>query len=183
MNLHLSGHHLEVTDSMRNYITGKLDRVKRHFDHVIDVNMILSVDKLVQKVEANVHLSGKNIFVESQDDDMYAAIDSLIDKLDRQIIKHKEKHGNRRGNAARQAESEQPKIHDEHGPADHRQRHEMDRLDEGEEPDGIADDLPDPHVLERLEIRKQHWPPYCGRQPASQRAAAPSCGESQSYQL
>jgi len=106
MNLHLSGHHLEVTDSMRNYITGKLDRVKRHFDHVIDVNMILSVDKLVQKVEANVHLSGKNIFVESQDADMYAAIDSLIDKLDRQIIKHKEKHGNRRGNAARQTESE-----------------------------------------------------------------------------
>ena len=74
MNLHLSGHHLEVTDSMRDYITGKLDRVKRHFDHVIDVNMILSVDKLVQKVEANVHLSGKNIFVESQDGDMYAAI-------------------------------------------------------------------------------------------------------------
>ena len=106
MNLHLSGHHLEVTDSMRDYITGKLDRVKRHFDHVIDVNMILSVDKLVQKVEANVHLSGKNIFVESQDDDMYAAIDSLIDKLDRQIIKHKEKHGNRRGNGARQVESE-----------------------------------------------------------------------------
>ena len=106
MNLHLSGHHLEVTDSMRNYITGKLDRVKRHFDHVIDVNMILSVDKLVQKVEANVHLSGKNIFVESQDADMYAAIDNLIDKLDRQIIKHKEKHGNRRGNAARQTESE-----------------------------------------------------------------------------
>ena len=106
MNLHLSGHHLEVTDSMRDYITSKLDRVKRHFDHVIDVNMILSVDKLVQKVEANVHLSGKNIFVESQDADMYAAIDNLIDKLDRQIIKHKEKHGNRRGNAVRQTESE-----------------------------------------------------------------------------
>ena len=97
MNLHLSGHHLEVTDSMRNYITGKLDRVKRHFDHVIDVNMILSVEKLKQKVEANVHLSGKDIFVESHDSDMYAAIDSLIDKLDRQIIKHKEKNGDRRG--------------------------------------------------------------------------------------
>ena len=106
MNLHLSGHHLEITESMRNYITGKLDRVTRHFDHVIDVNMILSVEKLKQKVEANVHLSGKNIFVESHDADMYAAIDSLIDKLDRQIIKHKEKHGNRRGNAVRQAESE-----------------------------------------------------------------------------
>jgi putative sigma-54 modulation protein len=106
MNLHLSGHHLEVTDSMRDYITGKLDRVKRHFDHVIDVHMILSVDKLVQKVEAKVHLSGKDIFVESHDGDMYAAIDSLIDKLDRQIIKHKEKHANRRGGAVPQPEIE-----------------------------------------------------------------------------
>ena len=97
MNLHLSGHHLEVTEAMRGYITGKLDRVTRHFDHVIDVNMILSVEKLVQKVEANVHLSGKDIFVESHDADMYAAIDNLIDKLDRQIIKHKEKNGERRG--------------------------------------------------------------------------------------
>ena len=63
MNLHLSGHHLELTESMRDYITGKLERITRHFDHVIDVNMILSVEKLKQKVEATVHLSGKNIFV------------------------------------------------------------------------------------------------------------------------
>ncbi len=96
MNLHLSGHHLELTASLRDYITAKLDRVTRHFDHVIDVNMILSVEKLKQKVEANVHLSGKDIFVESHDTDMYAAIDNLIDKLDRQIIKHKEKHAERR---------------------------------------------------------------------------------------
>jgi len=106
MNLHLSGHHLEVTEAMRGYITGKLDRVTRHFDHVIDVNMILSVEKLVQKVEANVHLSGKDIFVESHDADMYAAIDNLIDKLDRQIIKHKEKHANRRGGVEPQPETE-----------------------------------------------------------------------------
>lgn len=106
MNLHLSGHHLEITESMRDYITGKLERVTRHFDHVIDVNMILSVEKLKQKVEANVHLSGKNIFVESHDSDMYAAIDSLIDKLDRQIIKHKEKHSNRRGGTVPEPQSE-----------------------------------------------------------------------------
>lgn len=97
MNLHLSGHHLEITEAMRGYITGKLDRITRHFDHVIDVNVILSVEKLVQKVEANVHLSGKNIFVESRDADMYAAIDNLIDKLDRQILKYKEKHQEHRG--------------------------------------------------------------------------------------
>ena len=91
MNLHLSGHHLEITPAMREYVTNKLGRVTRHFDHVIEVNLILSVDKLKQKIEAKVHMSGKDIFVESSDTDMYAAIDILVDKLDRQIIKHKEK--------------------------------------------------------------------------------------------
>ena len=91
MNLHLSGHHLEITPAMREYVTSKLSRITRHFDHVIDVNVILSVEKLRQKIEASVHLSGKDIHVESYDTDMYAAIDNLADKLDRQIIKHKEK--------------------------------------------------------------------------------------------
>ena len=91
MNLHMTGHHLEITPSMRDYVAAKMTRINRHFDHVIDVNMILTVEKLRQKIEANVHLSGKDIFVESADVDMYAAIDLLIDKLDRQIVKHKEK--------------------------------------------------------------------------------------------
>ena len=97
MNLQLSGHHLEITPAMRGYITTKLGRITRHFDHVIDVNVILSVEKLKQKIEANVHLSGKDIFVECHDADMYAAIDTLVDKLDRQILKHKEKHQEHRG--------------------------------------------------------------------------------------
>ena len=97
MNLHLSGHHVDVTPAMRDYVTTKLARITRHFDHVIDVNVILSVEKLKQKVEANVHLSGKNIFVECHDTDMYAAIDALVDKLDRQILKHKEKSFEHRG--------------------------------------------------------------------------------------
>ena len=97
MNLHLSGHHLEITEAMRNHITSKIDRINRHFDHVIDVNIILSIDKLEQKAEANVHLSGKDIFVESRHEDMYAAIDNLLEKLDRQILKHKEKHQEHRG--------------------------------------------------------------------------------------
>ena len=96
MNLHLSGHHLEITLAMRDYITSKLGRIARHFEHVIDVSVILSVEKLQQKIEANVHLSGKDIFVESRGSDMYAAIDTLVDKLDRQIIKHKEKNFERR---------------------------------------------------------------------------------------
>ena len=97
MNLHISGHHVDVTPAMREYVTSKFTRITRHFDHVIDVNVILSVEKLKHKVEANVHLSGKDIFVECDDANMYAAIDALVDKLDRQILKHKEKHAGHRG--------------------------------------------------------------------------------------
>jgi putative sigma-54 modulation protein len=90
MNLTISGHHLEVTPSIREYTMTKLTRVKRHFDHVIDVAVLLSVDKLQQKAEINLHLRGKDIHCESVQDDLYAAIDALVDKLDRQVIKHKE---------------------------------------------------------------------------------------------
>lgn len=91
MNLQISGHHVEVTPAMRDYVTNKLERVTRHFDNVIDVGVILSVEKLRQKAEITVHVRGKDIFVEAEDGDMYAAIDVLIDKLDRQIIRHKQK--------------------------------------------------------------------------------------------
>jgi putative sigma-54 modulation protein len=91
MNLSLSGHHLLITPAIRDYVTAKLDRVTRHFDHVIDVNVVLSVDKLRQQVTANLHIRGKDIHAECIDPDMYAAIDALADKLDRQIVKHKEK--------------------------------------------------------------------------------------------
>ena len=91
MNLNLTGHHLEITPAIRDYVVAKLDRVTRHFDHVIDVNVVLSVDKLRQKIEANLHIRGKDIHAESIEPDMYAAIDALADKLDRQVLKHKEK--------------------------------------------------------------------------------------------
>ncbi|CAH1904342.1 ribosome hibernation-promoting factor [Candidatus Nitrotoga sp. HW29] len=96
MNLNLSGHHLEITPAIREHVVSKLGKIERHFDNMIDVNVILSVEKLKQKAEANVHLSGKTIFVESEDTNLYAAIDNLIEKLDRQIIKHKEKYTARR---------------------------------------------------------------------------------------
>jgi len=96
MNLQITGRHLEVTPAIHNYVTGKLDRVMRRFDGVIDASVILSVDKLKQKAEITVHLSGKDIFVEASAEDMYAAIDALIDKLDRQFQKHKEKLTDRR---------------------------------------------------------------------------------------
>ena len=92
MNLHLTGHHLQITPAIRDYIAAKLARITHHFDHVIDVNVILSVEKLQQKIEANVRVRGRDIFCESIDTDMYAAIDNLVDKLDRTIIKHKEKN-------------------------------------------------------------------------------------------
>ena len=91
MHLNVSGHHLEITPAIRGYVSAKLERVKRHFDHVIDVQVLMSVDKLQHKAEATVHVSGNNIHAEAIDTDMYAAIDALVDKLDRSVLKHKEK--------------------------------------------------------------------------------------------
>jgi len=93
MNLTISGHHLDITPAIRAYIEEKLKRVNRHFDQVIDVNVTLSVVKLLKKAEVSVHVRGKDIHVEASDEDMYAAIDALFDKLDRQILKYKEKAG------------------------------------------------------------------------------------------
>ena len=94
MNLKITGHHVEVTPALHDYVTGKLDRVIRHFDHVTSVLVILSVEKLKQKAEVTLHVKGKDIFAECEDADLYAAIDAVADKLDRQVVKHKEKHSN-----------------------------------------------------------------------------------------
>lgn len=91
MNLNITGHHVEVTPAIRDYVTSKLDRVIRHFDNVTSVTVILSVEKLKQKAEVTLHVRGKDIFVESDDTDLYAAIDSMTDKLDRQVQKYKQK--------------------------------------------------------------------------------------------
>lgn len=91
MNLTITGHHVEVTPAIREYVTNKLDRVIRHFDNVTSVTVILSVEKLRQKAEVTLHVRGKDIYVESDNGDMYAAIDTMVDKLDRQVVKHKEK--------------------------------------------------------------------------------------------
>ena len=91
MNLHLTGHHVDITPPIREYVSSKLARITHHFDHLIEVNVILTVEKLRHRIEANVHLRGKDIFCENADADMYAAIDGLVDKLDRRVRKHKEK--------------------------------------------------------------------------------------------
>ena len=91
MNLNVSGHHLDITPAIRGYLSAKLERVRRHFDHVIDAHVILSVDKLVQKAEITLHVRGKDLHCESQEKDLYAAIDLLADKLDRQVLRYKDK--------------------------------------------------------------------------------------------
>jgi putative sigma-54 modulation protein len=102
MNLNITGHHIEVTPALREYVSGKLDRVIRHFDHVTSAHVVLTVEKLEQKAEVTLHVKGKDIFADSSDTDLYAAIDKLIDKLDRQVLKHKGKqndHGHVRPTA------------------------------------------------------------------------------------
>ncbi|MGB0955013.1 MAG: ribosome hibernation-promoting factor, HPF/YfiA family [Panacagrimonas sp.] len=92
MNLNISGHHLDLTPPLKDYVQAKIKRIERHFDHLINADVILSVEKLRHKAEATVHASGANMHAHAvTDDDMYAAIDALIDKLDQQTRKHKEK--------------------------------------------------------------------------------------------
>lgn len=91
MQLSVTGHHVAITRALKDYVHTKLDRIQRHFDHVNDVHCILTVEKLRHKAEATVHLSGGRLYADATEQDMYAAIDGLIDKLDRQVKKHKEK--------------------------------------------------------------------------------------------
>lgn len=91
MQIQVSGHQFEVTSALRQYVTGKFDRIARHFEHLIDVHVILSTEKLRHKAEATITASQKTIHAFADHDDMYAAIDALSDKLDRQVKKHKEK--------------------------------------------------------------------------------------------
>ncbi len=91
MNLQISGHHIEVTPALRDYVDAKLDPVIRHFDKVTGVSVVLSVEKLQQKAEVTVHVPGKDMHAEETADDLYAAIDIMFDKLDRQVQKYKQK--------------------------------------------------------------------------------------------
>ncbi len=97
MQVSITGHHVDVTDSLKFHVEEKIGKLKRHFDNVTDVHVILTVEKLNQKAEATVQISGAKLFAEDHQADMYTAIDHMVDKLDRQIIKHKEKTGHHRG--------------------------------------------------------------------------------------
>jgi putative sigma-54 modulation protein len=94
MNLTISGHHLEVTPALRSYVTNKLDRITRHFDQVVDIKVLLTVEKQKEKerrqrAECRIHVKGNDMFAESAHEDLYAALDELVDKLDRQVGRHK----------------------------------------------------------------------------------------------
>jgi putative sigma-54 modulation protein len=96
MNLTISGHHLEVTPALRSYVTTKLDRITRHFDQLVDIKVLLTVENQKEKdrrqrAECNIHVKGNDMFAESSHEDLYAAVDELVDKLDRQVGRHKEK--------------------------------------------------------------------------------------------
>ena len=106
MNLTISGHHLEVTPALRTYVTSKLDRITRHFDQLVDIKVLLSVEKQKEKdkrqrAECTIHDKGGDMFAESADEDLYAAVDALMDKLDRQVGKHKEKTKDHHHDAAK----------------------------------------------------------------------------------
>jgi putative sigma-54 modulation protein len=103
MQLNVTGHHVEVTPALRGYVERKLERIGRHFDQVIDVHCVLTVEKLRQKAEATLHVSGNAIHADATEEDMYAAIDLLTDKLDRCIKKHKEKLTDHHAAATRRA--------------------------------------------------------------------------------
>jgi ribosome hibernation promoting factor len=110
MNLTISGHHLDVTPAIREYVIAKLDRITRHFEQVVDITVLLSIDKPAekerrQKAEVTVHVKGKDIFAECTSEDMYAAIDQLMDKLDRQVVRHKDKVQNHHHEAGKRIDA------------------------------------------------------------------------------
>jgi len=105
MQLNVTGHHIEVTASLKNYVEKKLDRIVRHFDNVLDVHCILTVEKLRHKAEAKMLVNGGTIFADAVDENMYAAIDALADKLDRLVKKHKDKRNDHHPLEAQRAKS------------------------------------------------------------------------------
>ncbi|HAD99426.1 MAG TPA: ribosome-associated translation inhibitor RaiA [Gammaproteobacteria bacterium] len=98
MQLSISGHHLDITEAIKQHSIEKLSKIKHHFDHLININMVLGVEKDVQKAEATIHISGADLFAKAESDNLYVSIDQMVNKLDSQIKKHKEKLNDHRKN-------------------------------------------------------------------------------------
>lgn len=91
MQINISGHHVEVTQALKDYVESKVDKLERHFDNISNIQVTLTVEKQIQKAEATLHAAGIELHANAENDDMYTAIDQMSDKLDRQLVKHKEK--------------------------------------------------------------------------------------------
>jgi putative sigma-54 modulation protein len=91
MQINISGHHLDITDALRDYVNEKFSKLERHFDNITSIQVILSPEPKTHKAESTIRLGGGELFATAEAEDMYAAIDKLTDKLDRQILKHKGK--------------------------------------------------------------------------------------------
>ncbi len=91
MQINISGHHLKITTALKDYVEKKFEKLTNHFDHVLNIHVILTVEKNIHSAEASLLVSGNKIFAIAKNESMYAATDALVDKLDRQIVKHKEK--------------------------------------------------------------------------------------------
>lgn len=98
MQLSISGHHLDITEAIKQHSIEKLSKIKHHFDHLININVILEVERDVQKAEATIHVSGADLFAKAESDNLYVSIDQMVNKLDSQIRKHKEKLNDHRKN-------------------------------------------------------------------------------------
>lgn len=105
MQINITGHHIEVTPALRAYVTEKLQRIYRHFDHVISTDVILRVENHHKQAEAKVVAAGKSLFAQEASDDMYAAIDGLIDKIDKQVRRYKDRVRGHHASAAKRAAS------------------------------------------------------------------------------
>lgn len=92
MQITISGHHIDITDALRELINSKLEKLERHFDQITSITVTLSVEKQRQKADATLHIAGADLVANAEHEDMYNAIDQITDKLDRQLIKHKEKN-------------------------------------------------------------------------------------------
>ncbi len=104
MQIEITGHHIDITDSMREYVNEKVARVTKHYSGVLNAHVVLSVEKLVSHAEATLHVAGDTLHANADNSDMYAAIDALADKLIRQVDKYKGKLKDYRGNNAPSAE-------------------------------------------------------------------------------
>ena len=107
MNLTIHGNHVEVSTALRDHITGKLGRIERHFDQVMDATVQLTCEKLRHRAEITLRVRGNHIHVESVEDDMYAAIDTLVDKLDRQVVRHKNRVKDHHGDSLKHQQAGQ----------------------------------------------------------------------------